>query len=217
VTLNARPRTSDMDPRLLQPNPWNSNIVSPDNEAKLDESVRRLGMYKPIVVRELDDGSLQILGGEHRWQSAIRLKLPSIPVCNLGRIDDQRAKEISLIDNSRYGTDDALQLAALLEDLGSPDDLASFMPFSESEFASLTAALTVELDQLDITPADETPTLPAERQIQTHQIMRFKVPVADAGWVTDLIGRTMKTQKFNDDDSLANAGDALVHLLKGAA
>ena len=45
--------------------------------------------------------------------------------------------------------------------------------------------------------------------------MRFKVPIEDAEFVTALIERTRKTQRFTDEDSLTNAGNALVHLLKG--
>ena len=32
-----------------------------ENEMKLDESIRKFGMFKPVVVRELPDGSLEIL------------------------------------------------------------------------------------------------------------------------------------------------------------
>nr|EKV2115583.1 chromosome partitioning protein ParB [Acinetobacter baumannii] len=35
-----------VDPAQLQPNPWNSNIVSPENEAKLKASIERRGMFK---------------------------------------------------------------------------------------------------------------------------------------------------------------------------
>lgn len=204
-----------LPPASLVPNPWNTNVVSPDNEAKLEESIRRFGMFKPVVVRELDDGSLQIIGGEHRASAAQRMGIKMIPVVNLGRIDDHRAKEISLVDNGRYGADDTLQLAELLEGLGKVDELASFMPYSETDFASIFSSVNIALDDLDLDDAEETaPSLPKEKPIQTHVVMRFKVPVDDQSWIVDLIEKTMKCQKFTDEDSLTNAGDALVHLLK---
>lgn len=204
-----------LPPASLVPNPWNTNVVSPDNEAKLEESIRRFGMFKPVVVRELDDGSLQIIGGEHRASAAQRMGIKTIPVVNLGRIDDHRAKEISLVDNGRYGADDTLQLAELLEGLGKVDELASFMPYSETDFASIFSSVNIALDDLDLDDAEETaPSLPKEKPIQTHVVMRFKVPVDDQSWIVDLIEKTMKCQKFTDEDSLTNAGDALVHLLK---
>jgi ParB-like chromosome segregation protein Spo0J len=189
--------------------------VSPDNEAKIEESIKRLGMFKPILVREVD-GELEILGGEHRALVAERMGIAEVPVINLGEISDQKAKEISLVDNGRYGSDDTLQLAELLEQLGSPDDLAKFMPYSDTELASIFSSVNIALDDLDLPDLDESPSLPKERPIQTSQVLRFKVPVEDVALITELIEKTMKVQKFTESDSLSNAGDALVYLLNKA-
>jgi ParB-like chromosome segregation protein Spo0J len=202
-------------PKRLNPNPWNTNVVSPDNEAKIEESIKRLGMFKPILVREVD-GELEILGGEHRALVAERMGIAEVPVINLGEISDQKAKEISLVDNGRYGSDDTLQLAELLEQLGSPDDLAKFMPYSDTELASIFSSVNIALDDLDLPDLDESPSLPKERPIQTSQVLRFKVPVEDVALITELIEKTMKVQKFTESDSLSNAGDALVYLLNKA-
>lgn len=203
------------DPGSLVPNPWNTNVVPPDNEAKLDESIKRLGMFKPVVVRELANGTLQILGGEHRAASAKRLGLKQIPVVNLGKVDDKRAKEISLIDNGRYGADNTLQLAELLDGLGSAEELAKFMPYSDEDLASIFSSVSIALDDLDLPEIDEQPVISSkEKPAQTHQIMRFKVPVDDVDDITKLIEKTMKVQNFTESDSLTNAGDALVFLLK---
>ena len=42
--------------------------------------------------------------------------------------------------------------------------------------------------------------------------MRFKVPVADAQLIKDVIDGIIKLQGLKDSDSLVNAGDALVFL-----
>lgn len=207
-------KVETLAPARLKPNPWNTNVVSPENQQKLEASIERFGMFKPIVVRELQDGSLQIIGGQHRWEAAKSMGYADVPVVNLGRIDDKKAKEISLVDNGRYGADDTLQLAELLEGLGvEADELASFMPYSESDFASIFSSVSISLDDLDIPDEAEVPKAPSAKPVQTHQIMRFKVPVDDVSVITDLIERTMKEQKFVEEDSLANAGNALVHLI----
>lgn len=203
-----------LNPASLRPNPWNTNIVSPENQSKLEESVKRFGMFKPIVVREKADGALEIIGGEHRWDAAKALGYEEVPVVNLGRITDKKAKEIGLVDNGRYGADDTLQLAGLLDELGlGATELSSFMPYSESDFASIFSSVNISLDDLDLDDADESPVTPAQKPAQTHQIMRFKVPMDDVGAITDMIEQTMKEQRFTDEDSLSNAGNALVHLL----
>lgn len=199
----------------LQPNPWNTNHVTPENEAKIEASLRRFGFIRPIIARTLDDGTLEILGGEHRWSVAKRMGHKTVPVINLGAVDDKKAKEIGLVDNGRYGDDDALSLAELLKELGNPDEILTFLPYTGDELESLFSASSIALDDLDISDDDERlPDLSAAKTTQTHQVMRFKVPIEDSQFIQQMIDTTMKHQGFTDDDQLTNAGNALVHLLK---
>lgn len=200
----------------LTPSQWNPNVVSPDNEAKLEESIKRRGFFKPVLARETADGKLEIVGGEHRAFAAKRLGYKEVPVINLGKLSDKEAQEICLLDNGRYGADDTLQLAQLLEGLGTADELSQFMPYTDTDLSSIFSSVNIELDDLELPDEDATPVTPRDKPLQTHQIMRFKVPVDDVGMVTDLIERVMKTQKFTEGDSLTNAGDALVHICKAA-
>lgn len=206
-------RIDNLAPTALRPNPWNTNVVSPDNERKLAASIERFGFFKPILVRTLDDGTLEVLGGEHRWQAAAAAGHETVPVINLGKLDDKTAKEISLVDNGRYGADDTLQLAELLESLGPTTELSSFMHFDDQELEHIFSTVSIAIDDLEIGDEEETPPpLPATRKTQDFQIMRFKVPVGDVAKVTDTINAIMKAQKLTEDDSLTNAGLALVHL-----
>ena len=74
----------EVETSRLRPNPWNTNHVTPENEEKLRASIARFGVFKPIICRELQDGTLEILGGEHRWQTARDMGLDTVPVVNLG-------------------------------------------------------------------------------------------------------------------------------------
>lgn len=204
-----------LPPGSLKPNPWNTNVCSPEAEAKIEASIQRLKMFKPIVVRQLDDGTLQIIGGEHRAAAALRLKMKEVPVMNLGTISDKQAKEIGLVDNGRYGSDDTLQLAELLEGLGSPEDLATFLPYSDADFQSIFSSVTIALDDLDLPSDADTPKPPAASAPQTSVVMRFKVPVEDAAVITEQIEAVIKRQRFTEEDSLSNAGNALVHIFSG--
>lgn len=211
MTIPTQMETVPID--RLAPNPWNTNRVAPENEHKLDESVKRFGIFKPIIVRTLKDGSLQILGGEHRWGAARRLGYESVPIVNLGQISDRQAKEIGLADNGRYGDDDTLALAGLLKELGI-EDIASFLPYTDSELDSIFAAESIALDDLDEGSADDLPALPAIESSPTTQVMRFKVQVEDVAWITQLIEHTMKSEGFKGEDQLSNAGNALVFILQ---
>lgn len=212
------PKFLQLSPRKLRPNPWNTNVVSPENELKIEASIKRFGLYKPIIVRELRDGTLEILGGKHRNDAAIRLGIPEVPVMNLGTVPDDKAKEIGLVDNGRYGEDDPLQLSELLKSLGNMDELQSFLPYTDTDLNSIFATSSIALDDLDLSDDDETlPEMPTAPVVQTHQLMRFKVPVEDAARLTQVIEKVMKEQGYTEEDSFTNAGNALVYILTKAS
>lgn len=214
------PQQLQLDPKLLAPNPWNTNIMTPESEAKLEASIARLGFFRPVVVRELanSSNSYQILGGAHRAQIAQKLGLPSIPVMNLGPIDDLKAKEIGIADNARYGVDDTIAFAELIKEMGNQDELTEFLPYQDTDFADLFAATAIDLDSLEL---EETETSdPSEedepeqpKPVKTHTIMSFKVTNADAERITHLVEATKKAHGFTASDEKTNAGDALVHIL----
>ena len=208
----------ELKPSQLRKNSWNTNKVSPENERKRRASLERNGIFKPIIVRETKDGEYEILGGQHRWEQAIELGLETIPVFNLGEIDDNRAKEIGLADNARYGSDDTVELAELLKSLGDIEELQNFLPYGASDFDAIFTA-NIALDELeideDLEVELETPEEiePVTKPTKTHTLMRFKVPIADAERITALIASTQKEYGFTKADELTNVGDALVQIL----
>lgn len=207
-------------PGSLDPNPWNSNHMSPDMEARLRASITEFGFIKPIVVRRLSDGKLQILGGEHRARTAIAMGMEAIPVVVLDGINDKRAKAMGLADNGRYGQDDALKLAEILNDLGS--DLIDALPFDETDLAGIFSSSSVDLDQLGFGEDDHEPTesleqMAAARPSITHELMRFKVPIADRDAVQAFIEQRIKRSGFSaEKDSMVAAGMALVEIVNAA-
>lgn len=215
----SQPTYQSVPVAQLRPNPWNTNIVPPDNEAKLEQSMRRNGVFRPIIAREIDENGttvLEIIGGEHRWGLAKKIGLAEVPVVNMGPITDLQAKEIGVIDNTRYGADDALSFAELLKSLGDVDELQSFLPYAEEQFKDIFSVSDIALDDLEFAQDDEIVDAPepaAAKAPKTHSMLRFKVPLQDAERISALIGRTQKQHGLNTADELTNAGDALVHLL----
>lgn len=227
--------TSSMEVQYLNPhdlkcNPWNPNNVDPINQEKLETSIRKDGIKRPIVVRELADGSLQIIGGQHRTEAAINLKLATVPVINRGPISDAAAKKETLLDNYRYGSDNIDRMAELLNDpdIGSAADLLAQMPIDEEELANYFEHLThadieAEIDaQLGDAPEpeladpsdDDTVDLGLGKPTRTHQIIRFRVSVEDASKLADLVKQVKIDNHLIESDDLTNDGDALIHLLR---
>jgi hypothetical protein len=158
---------------------------------------------------------LQILGGQHRAMAAADLKFDTVPVVNLGRIDDKRAKAIGLADNGRYGEDDLTKLSAIVADLG--DDASTFLPFSDQDLASLFAIGDIAINDIEDEGAKDIDELVEQgaKPTLTHELLRFKVPIEDVGTVREVIDLLMKAKGYSkDNDSLAAAGMALVDLAR---
>lgn len=208
--------TIKIDPNELTFSPWNVNTVSPENMAKLKESVKRNGIFRPIVVREVD-GVYQVLAGEHTTRVARELGHATIDAYNLGPIDDRKAKEISVIDNQHYGVEDIHGLAGLLKEIDT--NPADFLPFSDYDLTKMFKATEIDLDSLDLPDLDDAPdydpSASAARAPIDFQFMKFKVPLKDAEMVTRYIETVIKRQGLKDQDSLAAAGHALVHIIQG--
>lgn len=206
-----------IDPRRLIPNGFNPNHVDPVNLEKLQNSINKLGFFDPLKVRELPDGSLQIIGGEHRAKVAVVLGMTEVPCVMLGQISEREAREIMLADNARYGQEDHDELMSVLRDIGTPDEIMALLPFEESELANFFAHETGDfddldsLDDLDDAPVDLSKAL--SKPTKTHQILRFKVALEDADKLTDLLFKVQQEQGFTGSDQLTNAGDALLWLL----
>lgn len=200
----------------LVPNTWNSNVVSAENEKKLEESLKRNDVFSPILVRQLDDGTMQILGGEHRTKVAKNIGIKELPCVVLKNLTDSQAKEISLTHNSRYGSDDNHKLSELLGSLDDFSIISEIMPFDTIEIEALLSASKVDYDSLEVLGDDdsfddnmEIPSTP----MKTHTILRFKVSMEDASTIEEIIDEAKKINGFTDSDALTNAGDALVSLL----
>lgn len=204
----------------LRKNPWNTNKVTPTNEAKIRASLERNGMFKPIIVRQVEGiTGYEILGGEHRWEQAIQIGALEVPVANLGFISDKQAKEIGVIDNARYGVDDTLSFADLLKELGDVNELQDFLPYGSADLDAIFSSANIALDDLGFDEElnreeDEEEEVKPSKPVKTHNLMRMKISIGDSERLTALIAKTQKDHGYTTEDDLTNAGDALIHLLK---
>lgn len=207
----------------LRPNPWNTNSVGAQNFEKLKGSIEKLGFFKPILARELDGGQFEILGGEHRWRAAMEQGISTVPVISVGKISDLVAKQMSLVDNERYGEDDQVALQRLIEEIQSELDyqLSEIAPYDDELAATLARESAIDLEMLEaLSRGDEEPIEKdsrekAERVGAEHQTMRFKVTFDASDRVTETIKSIIKEQAINTGNDMENAGEALVPVWVG--
>ncbi|MDC9582753.1 ParB/RepB/Spo0J family partition protein [Xenorhabdus sp. PR6a] len=223
--MESKTKFLEVKTELLVPNGWNTNSVPLMNMDKLKESVTRLGLFKPVIVREVGD-KYEILGGEHRWRIAVELKMPTIMIANLGVIDDSTAKQISVIDNERYGEDDAESFARLLEeiqadisynfaDLAPIDDiLKDIMPTisTEAAFRELEA-LSSEMGTgtgMDESGSESLRERAEKSETSAYQTMRFKVATEAAETIEAVIAAVIRDEAIKTGNKMEDAGEALL-------
>ena len=110
-------------------------------------------------------------------------------VINLGALSDEDAKKISLIDNGRYGEDDAFRLSELLSSLGDIDDLSTYMPYTDKSLESLFANSSIEIDDSEVDEEELAEETPTEKPVRTHVEKRLKEPIEDSGKSQKIIER----------------------------
>ncbi len=83
----------------LSPNPFQPRQQF-DAEAlgELSASIREHGVLQPILVREVEPGSFQVIAGERRWKAAQKAGLTTIP-CRVVDVVDKTACEFALEEN----------------------------------------------------------------------------------------------------------------------
>lgn len=95
----AEDAIAQIDIELISPNPDQprTNFKKSDLE-ELSNSIKKEGLIQPILVREQEDETYQIIAGERRWQAAKLAGLKKVPI-QVKNVDDDKALELALIEN----------------------------------------------------------------------------------------------------------------------
>jgi ParB family transcriptional regulator, chromosome partitioning protein len=141
----------EIDVSAVRPNPKQPR-TSFDEEAlvELEHSIREFGLLQPIVVRELDGGTFELVMGERRWRAAQRAGLQRLPAI------------------VRSTGDDAMLRDALLENI----HRVQLNPLDEA------AAYEQLLAEFGVTHTELADRLGRSRPVVTNTIRLLKLPVS---------------------------------------
>ena len=96
---------------LISPNP---NQPRKEFEAaalaELADSIAKVGLMQPIVVREISAGKYQIIAGERRWRAAQLAELSQVPIV-IRNANDADTMQLALIENVQREDISPLELA----------------------------------------------------------------------------------------------------------
>lgn len=101
----------------IRPNP-NQPRRTFDEETlnELAASIKELGVVQPLSVRDMGDGSFQIIAGERRWRAAGIAGLTSVPAY-VRSASDSEVTEMALIENIQREDLNAIEVALAFRNL----------------------------------------------------------------------------------------------------
>lgn len=105
---------SQIVPNRFQPR----TIFDDEKIAELAQTIRTHGIIQPIVVRECEDGTFEIIAGERRWRAVQTLGWTEIPAI-IKNLNDKETASVALIENLQREEltpiEEAMAYAKLLE------------------------------------------------------------------------------------------------------
>ncbi len=101
----------------IEPNPKQPRTTFDEESlTSLTASVRELGVLQPVLVRQAENGSYELIAGERRWRAAKRAGLQTIPAI-LRTADDTAVLQQALVENLQREDLNPLDEAAAYQQL----------------------------------------------------------------------------------------------------
>jgi len=142
----AGARFAEIPVNQIRPNPRQPRESFDEDEmAELVHSIREIGLLQPIVVRQTDDDSYQLIMGERRWRATQQAELELIPAIVRETSDDNMLRD-ALLENLHRSELNPLEEAAayqqLLDDFDcTHDELADRIGRSRPQISNMLRLL----------------------------------------------------------------------------
>ena len=99
VKTSGSSSIGEISVRLIVPNPNQPRRdFSYKSLDELADSIKELVIVQPITLRNMGDGSYQIIAGERRWRAAQRAGLKTVPAY-IRTADDEKTMQMALVEN----------------------------------------------------------------------------------------------------------------------
>src|SRR5215207_9331133 len=143
-------RLAEIDPHAIVPNPRQPRThFDQDDLAELVHSVREFGVLQPVVVRDVGDGTYELIMGERRTRAARDAGLTSIPAVIRDTADEHLLRD-ALLENLHRSELNPLEEASayqqLLSDFGiTQEELATRIGRSRPQISNTIRLLKLPL------------------------------------------------------------------------
>ncbi|MEI4471896.1 ParB/RepB/Spo0J family partition protein [Frigidibacter sp. MR17.24] len=151
-----QPRRADLRVPVekIVPNPDQPRRrFTPEALQELSDSIREKGVIQPLIVRERDGGTYEIVAGERRWRAAQMAQVHDLPVI-VRDFSDTEVLEVAIIENIQRAdlnaVEEAMAYRQLMDRFGhTQEKLAEALSKSRSHIANLLRLLTLPDEVLD--------------------------------------------------------------------
>ena len=161
------------------------------------------GLLQPILVRQIADGTYQIIAGERRWQASKAAGLKKVPV-RIKEVDDDQALELALIENIQRSDLNPIEEAYGYRRLMERRSMTQAEVAQAVSKGRSTVANALRL--LDL-PEEAQQLLFEEKITAGHARAILSVPTAE--------GRLSLTQKIIDNGLNVREAENLARLMSG--
>ena len=196
--------TDEVEIDRIAPNPDQPRTQFKKEEIEeLAASIEKDGLLQPILVRQIADGTYQIIAGERRWQASKAAGLKKVPV-RIKEVDDDQALELALIENIQRSDLNPIEEAYGYRRLMERRSMTQAEVAQAVSKGRSTVANALRL--LDL-PEEAQQLLFEEKITAGHARAILSVPTAD--------GRLSLTQKIIDNGLNVREAENLARLMSG--
>lgn len=208
---------------------WNyKKFDDPEMHKKLVANIKKNGQIENIIVRDVGEGKLEVVNGNHRFLAMREAGLKEAICYNLGKISLAKAKRIAVETNETKFKADEDRLAALVNDIIlEEEDFNDTNPLTDEEMKALTEITSEEEAQAEeVTQGAKKTTktktavslagdkyttvkieaVPEHAHKFTDLIQRFSDKTGSQGGSLDIICKFMG--KFSDEEIYTATGYA---------
>lgn len=144
---------------LIKPNSYNPKVNFRENThnfveyEKVKKSLEKFGQVEPILVRELEDNTYEIVNGYHRYEAIKELGGEEIEIKNLGKISFDEAVAIALQTEETKIPIDNIELSGLIKSLISEEKnieyWAELLPYTAEVIQNKLELVDFNFDQFN--------------------------------------------------------------------
>lgn len=108
---------NEIELSLIKPNPDQPRQeFDPEALGELASSIKELGIIQPITLRQMGDGTYQIISGERRYRASLQAGLAAIPAY-VRTVEDETVMEMALIENIQREDLNPIEIALTFQKL----------------------------------------------------------------------------------------------------